>query len=65
MIEVCPNCSNVNITTLETMVGSDKVTLNCVGSCGSHPGKSVGYIRGEFVEHDSEEAFVQAVQSAL
>lgn len=65
MIEVCPNCSNVNIAQLEAMVPADDFNVNCVGSCGSHPGKSVGYINGNFVEMDTEEAFMEAVKAAL
>lgn len=65
MIEVCPNCSNVDIVQLEAMVPADDFNVNCVGSCGSHPGKSVGFINGEFVETDTEEEFIEAVRVAI
>ncbi len=33
MIRVCPNCSNVDVNKLKTLVGEENVKTGCIGQC--------------------------------
>lgn len=64
MVRICPSCSNVDSSMLEGIVPSGKLTVECIGECGQHEGKSFGYINDELVIKDSQDEFIAAVKAA-
>lgn len=65
MIEVCPNCSNVNISQLETHVPDEDLLVNCVGQCGLNGDQATGFINGELVIVEDSLAFIERVKASL
>lgn len=63
-IEVCANCSGIGADRLR---GKGSVKVGCIGKCRAKfpelAGKVFGFVNGEFVVTDTEEAFLQAVDA--
>ena len=64
MVRICPNCSHVDSSKLESIVASGEISVECIGECGQHEGKSFGFINDSLVIKDTEAEFIQAVKAA-
>lgn len=65
MIEICPNCSNVNISQLETHIPDEELLVNCVGQCGLHSDRVAGFINGELVIVEDSQTFIEKAKASL
>lgn len=59
MINICPNCSNVDIEKLQLLVGEDNVELGCIGQCGQ---EFVAMVNDELIEASSEEELISEIK---
>lgn len=63
MISVCAGCSGVDIELLEKKFGKENIKVGCIGECGGRDGIIVGYAKGEFIEADTDEEFIEKIES--
>ncbi|HBF3439297.1 TPA: DUF1450 domain-containing protein, partial [Clostridioides difficile] len=54
MIRVCPNCSNVDVNKLKTLVGEENVKTGCIGQCRAFKKEAVGIIDNELEIKETE-----------
>lgn len=59
MVNICPNCSNVDIEKLEAIVGEDNIELGCIGQCGL---EFVAMVDDELIEASSEEELLEEIK---
>jgi uncharacterized protein YuzB (UPF0349 family) len=59
MINICPNCSNVDIEKIQLLVGEDNVELGCIGQCGQ---EFVAIVNDELIEASSEEELLAEIK---
>lgn len=59
MINICPNCSNVDIEKIQLLVGEDNVELGCIGQCGQ---EFVALVNDELIEASSEEELIAEIK---
>lgn len=59
MINICPNCSNVDIEKIQLLVGEDNVELGCIGQCGQ---EFVALVNDELIEATSEEELIAEIK---
>lgn len=59
MINICPNCSNVDIEKIQLLVGEDNVELGCIGQCGQ---EFVSMVNDELIEASSEEELIAEIK---
>lgn len=59
MINICPNCSNVDIEKLQLLVGEDNVELGCIGQCGQ---EFVALVNDELIEATTEEELIAEIK---
>lgn len=60
MIRVCPNCSNVDVNKLKTLVGEENVKTGCIGQCRAFKKEAVGIIDNELEIKETEAEFFEA-----
>lgn len=59
MINICPNCSNVDIEKIQLLVGEDNVELGCIGQCGQ---EFVALVNDDLIEASSEEELLAEIK---
>lgn len=61
MVNICPNCSNVDIEKIQLLVGEDNVELGCIGQCGQ---EFCALVNDELIEASSEEELIDEIKKS-
>lgn len=65
MISLCPSCSNIDMEHLESLVDASLIEETCLGLCGANFDKSIAYVKGQWIEVDTEEEFFETLKAML
>lgn len=62
MIQICPNCSNIDLDELINIFPDEEVIVGCIGMCGT---PFAAYVNDVLIEAESGEDLIETIKSLV